>query len=263
MFETLNAIKARGFNDKAFCSRFRAKLDRFGAATIFDFLTHEDRLRFENETLRLRAKAHRYDTWYNPFNERKPRMDTIKSPSGFRSRFCLYVVDGSSFTDGSDLKSFYRMPAFLQLMQVLSNDSCLRRYMDTGACLNVTFMGHGDRVGWHFDTCDVVAALVLKVGRGGGQLHFSTRDRTELCQSSAHITDVVNSPTNHSFPIPYREGSLVIFRGRHALHRIGPVLGPEERIVALMSFDATAASRVTQSLQSTRYVRSSRRTKSS
>jgi hypothetical protein len=55
--------------------------------------------------------------------------------------------------------------------------------------------------------------------------------------------------------LPMTPGTLLIFAGRHSLHRVSPIAGRTERLVALLGYDTKPGTRSTPHLQRKRYGR--------
>ena len=49
--------------------------------------------------------------------------------------------------------------------------------------------------------------------------------------------------------LPMTPGTLLIFAGRHSLHRVSPIAGATERLVALLGYDTRPDTRSTPHLQ--------------
>jgi hypothetical protein len=55
--------------------------------------------------------------------------------------------------------------------------------------------------------------------------------------------------------LPMTPGTLLIFAGRHSLHRVSPIEGRTERLVALFGYDTRPDTKSTAHLQRKRYGR--------
>lgn len=233
----------------------RHKLRKFGAAVIYNFLETGARELLLREALDLRARSIRYSRFYNPYNDSRhtgPQTDA----TSFRSNFSLEICDRAQIPEGCIADRLFAQPEMTTAIRSITGKENLSHYNDPGAALNLTYMRSGDAVGWHFDTCDFVVALVLQMPATGGDLLFSCRNRSAQAESREHVFDTLIRPSALSLRIPYAEASLVIFEGRHSLHCIRPISGPKERIVLLMSYHETSESNVTDSLREGRYVAS-------
>ena len=59
--------------------------------------------------------------------------------------------------------------------------------------------------------------------------------------------------------LPLHAATLLLFAGRHSLHRVSPIAGQPPRLVALLGYDNAPATFSTPQLQMKRYGREMRR----
>ena len=50
-------------------------------------------------------------------------------------------------------------------------------------------------------------------------------------------------------------GTLLVFAGRHSLHRVSPICGPTPRLVALLGYDTKPGTMSSELLKEVRYGR--------
>jgi hypothetical protein len=113
----------------------------------------------------------------------------------------------------------------------------LYRYSEPRGSLNVTAMRAGDELGWHFDACELVASIMLRASEGGGAFEYVADIRSPDDANEAGIAAVLMGRTATARRVDLAPGDLLLFRGRHSLHRVAPIVGGTARLVALMSFD--------------------------
>ena len=99
--------------------------------------------------------------------------------------------------------------------------------------VNVTYMGEGDQHGWHFDDNDFVVSLLLQAPETGGAFEYAPGVDTAAVDEIHAILDG-HSPRTRLQKV--EAGTLLLFRGRKALHRVTQVAGGEYRIIALLSY---------------------------
>lgn len=234
--------------------KLRGKLDKFGAAVLFDWIDDELKSKLLEEAIALEGISNRYSHWYTPYNDSAQSSNRSISRNELRSKFSLAVTIYNQIPENTLVRQIYDSNSILEVVRSVSGNHELKQYNDGAAALNITYMNSGDSVGWHFDTCDLVAALVLQKPSNGGSLVFSSNNQSQYFSYDEHVHDVVTRSSVHSVAIPYSENCLIIFNGKNSIHRIKHVLGDKTRIVILMSFDKTNKSNVPESLKSSRYV---------
>ena len=113
----------------------------------------------------------------------------------------------------------------------------LHRVVDPLMRCNVTFLNDGDEHGWHFDANDFVVSLLLQSAERGGAFEFAPGIRSDADQNFDGVRAVMEGKPDLTRTLKVEPGTLVLFKGRHALHRVIPVAGGRPRIIALFSYD--------------------------
>src|SRR6266487_195603 len=86
--------------------------------------------------------------------------------------------------------------------------------------LEIAIFGDGDELGWHFDNSEFSVTVMYAESEAGG--HF---DYYPLLRDPGGVVRLPSSP-----------GTLAVFRGQHALHRVTPVSGPRPRINSVLTY---------------------------
>ena len=97
--------------------------------------------------------------------------------------------------------------------------------------------GEGDTDGWHFDTNDVVFSLLLQEPEAGGEFEYAPFLRSKDDENYAGVARVVADPQNEARRPAMGLGDFNVFMGDLSLHRVTPVCGGRNRIVALFCYD--------------------------
>ena len=98
-------------------------------------------------------------------------------------------------------------------------------------------MAEGDELGWHFDACELVASILLRPAEAGGVFEYIPGVRTADDERFPDVASILNGRDQHRTPVNFLPGDMVLFRGRHSLHRVTSIKGEVSRLIALMSFD--------------------------
>ena len=110
-------------------------------------------------------------------------------------------------------------------------------YADRLGSLNVNFAGSGQQLGWHFDNSDFAATLLLQVPERGGTFEYVPHARTDADPGFSKVACAIKGDRGIVRVLDQGPGSLVLFRGRHALHRVTAVEGETPRIIAVLAYD--------------------------
>ena len=138
--------------------------------------------------------------------------------------------------DGA-LRSLYLSEELRQGLASILNFDELHPYADPLAGLNVLTYEDGAETGWHFDNANFVVTLMLRPAEAGGDYQYLPFSRSDADEGFDHVTRMLGGETSGLLSLHQAAGDLVIFRGRHTLHRVTPVHGARPRVIAVFSYD--------------------------
>ena len=117
-------------------------------------------------------------------------------------------------------------------------------------------MGEGDQLQWHFDQTDFVVSLALRDAEVGGDFEVVPRVRDADDERYDDVARVLAGDTSRVVTLPMTPGTLLIFEGRHSIHRVSPIAGATTRLVGLFGYDARPGTMSSELLKLVRYGRS-------
>ena len=98
-------------------------------------------------------------------------------------------------------------------------------------------MAQDDQLGWHFDACELVASVLLRSAKFGGDFEYIPTVRSEEDENFSYVESILSGDDRQRRSVKFQPGDMVLFRGRNSLHRVTPIRGETTRLMALMSFD--------------------------
>jgi hypothetical protein len=104
-----------------------------------------------------------------------------------------------------------------------------------GACSVNVFrpgMGHG----WHFDEAEFTTSLMLQTAEKGGDFEFVPFLRPRRGEDFEAVRQVLDGDEGKVRRLPFEPGTLSMFHGRRALHRVTRCAGKRDRLVAILCF---------------------------
>jgi hypothetical protein len=116
-------------------------------------------------------------------------------------------------------------------------------------------MEAGDQLWWHFDQTDFVVSLALQSSRAGGDFEYVPRIRSADDERYDDVARVLAGTTDRVVTLPMTPGTLLVFAGRHSLHRVSPIRGTTPRLVALFGYDTQPGTMSSELLKAVRYGR--------
>lgn len=106
-----------------------------------------------------------------------------------------------------------------------------------GLTLNVVQPGRAHP--WHFDTNEFALSMLTQAPESGGEFEYCPGIRSEESENLADVRAVLDGEGGSRIRrLTLRPGSLQIFRGRYALHRVAPVGGDRPRHTAIFAYSA-------------------------
>ena len=136
------------------------------------------------------------------------------------------------------VRSVFHWPALTEFVRsVLGFDT-----LYTSACphlaLTLQIAREGDSNGWHFDSNNGNITLLIQQPDSGGVFEYVPGLREDDDEHYDDVREVFERPENHVCRTEIKPGTLVLFNGKYALHRVTPA-GPTDRprIIAIFSYD--------------------------
>jgi len=136
------------------------------------------------------------------------------------------------------LRTLHASAAFRRFIGDIVGVPRLYGYADGLTSVNVLVFKEGDQLGWHFDESDYAVTLLLSAASAGGTFEYVPNIRAPGNESYPAIQAVLAGAGAIRTAAPLCAGSLMIFRGRHSLHRVTAVRGGRPRLVAVLSYDS-------------------------
>ena len=155
----------------------------------------------------------------------------------------------------SPLRLLYEWDPMKDLIEAVLDRGPIFRYADPFGALNLAVMGEGDRLQWHFDQTDFVVSLAIQSAESGGDFEVVPRIRNAHDERYDDVSAVLAGDRSPVETLPMRPGTLLVFEGRHSLHRVSPVAGRRWRHVGLLAYDTKPGTMGSDLLRADRYGR--------
>ncbi len=175
-----------------------------------------------------------------------------------RLHFAEYAVRAVAYDlipHASPLRRLYEWDPMKDLIEAVLDRGPIHRYADPFGALNLAVMGRGDQLQWHFDQTDFVVSLAIQSARAGGDFEVAPRIRSADDEHYDEVGAVLSGDRSDVETLAMTAGTLLIFEGRHSLHRVSPVEGDRWRHVGLLAYDTKAGTMGSDLLRADRYGR--------
>lgn len=205
------------------------RLPAFLSSAGLEILRHEARA--------LRVHAHHSEVYYTPWYAKPDSSLPEGDPRAAALAFSVGYVGRDRLPAAGAIETLFGWEPLLALVQAALGSGSIYRFDDSLGSLNVTVMGRGEALGWHFDACEAVVSVLLEAAEAGGRFEYSPPLLGTEEEVRAGVARVLRDDGRAALEVPMEPGDFVLFRGRHSLHRVTPVEGERERLMLLMSYD--------------------------
>lgn len=239
----------------ALVERCRAQLATQGACELPGFLTSEATARMVAESDTLVPVAHHAEGPITIYLEVADPSLPEDHPARWLGRSSLAAVAYDLIPQTHALRALFEWdPLTAFLADVLGHER-LFRYADPFGALNVAVMRDGDELAWHFDQTDFVVSIALRDADEGGDFEYAPYVRSAADERYDDVRAVLDGDRSRVERVPMTPGTLLLFQGRHSLHRVTPIRGATSRLVALLAYDTKPGTVSSDFLRLARYGR--------
>jgi len=242
--------------DDEFRASCREALDKDGLLVLPGFLTDEalGSVRAEgNEKQRLAYYCEqRHNVYLTPpesgFAADHPRNREITSSKG--------CITDDQVAPDSELRVLYDSPKFRDFLCDVLGETALYEYADPLSSINLHYAAAGQELGWHFDNSSFAITLMIQEPTEGGEFQFirSIRDSGRGEMNFDGVADVLDDDCSPD-TLRMEAGTLVLFRGRDAIHRVTPVQGDTTRMLVVLAYNSEPGIALSESARMTFYGR--------
>jgi hypothetical protein len=177
-------------------------------------------------------------------------------PRRYLGDYGVGAVAYDQFPTASPLRALYEWEPLRAFIEAILDRGPIHRYADPLGALNLATMADGDQLQWHFDQTDFVVSLAVRSSDLGGDFEVAPLVRTADDEHYDDVGRVLHGDHEAVITLPMRPGTLLVFEGRHSLHRVTPIEGEVTRLVGLLGYDTKAGTESSELLKLVRYGRS-------
>jgi hypothetical protein len=239
----------------AVIAQAREQLLSSGAAELPGFIHPEGVKALVEDAAKLALRGHHSQGLGGPYLAPADETFAADHPRRFREAFAVSAVAYDIIPFSSPLRQLYDSDLVLDFISAILNRGALYRYADPCGALNLAVMAEGEQLQWHFDQTDFVVSLAIQSAEGGGAFEVVPRIRTASDEHYDEVAEVLAGQREHVKVLEMTPGTLLVFEGRHSLHRVSPIAGPRLRHVGLLAYDTVPGTQSSEHLRELRYGR--------
>ena len=245
---------------RALGAECRATLEATGVAILPGFVFPTTIATIVAEAEHLGADSHHQDLLGSPYLEIPADHWPADHPRRAQGRSALTAIPYDDLGPDSPLRVLYEWDVLLTFIASALGAGELFRYDDPLGAVNVAVMRDDDELAWHFDQTDFVVSIALQSSQRGGDFECVPMLRTADDERYSDVAATLEAvrPARVT-TVPMTPGTLMFFAGRYSLHRVTPVEGTTDRLVALLGYDTRPGTCSSEILRLVRYGRTEAR----
>jgi len=242
--------------DPSFIKQCKQQLDDNGALVLSDFLSEAAIQQIVKEGLENQHLAFYSSKQHNVYL--KP-ADPAYSDDHSRNRQITSskgCITDDQIPQGSPLKTLYDAAPFRSFLAAIFNEEKLYNYADNLSSVNLHYAKEGQELGWHFDESSFAITILIQSPEAGGTFEYieNMRDADQGEMNYEGVEKVLNNELAVK-TLAAQAGTLTLFRGRNAIHRVTPTEGDTTRILTVLAYNSKPNVALSESARMTFYGR--------
>lgn len=217
--------------------RCRTQLKESSFASLPGFLRPGAAEAMTGEVLAAIPQAYRREQSFSAYDESTLEQYPADHVRHRKHESRQFIVATDVLSNAGPLRTLYRSEMLTRRIAQMLDEPALFPLADPVMGCASTVMYDGDSHGWHFDLNDFVVSILLQAPESGGTFDFAPNIRKEGEENYAAVAAVLDGRSQAVRSIQVEAGTLLLFCGRRALHRVPPVHGKMPRVIALFSYD--------------------------
>jgi len=249
-------LEAHPLNDQGFRNRAKQALDDTGVLELKGFLRDEALTRLIDEAKAGEGGAFFTESTHNVYltpPDKALGPDHVFNRQVISTKGC--ICDDQIGAD-SDLRTIYDATEFKDFLCAVLGENSLFPYADPLSSINIHYAPAGKELGWHFDNSEFAITLLLQKPTGGGHYEY-IKDLRDAEQGEMNFEGVEKALDGNieATRLNINPGTLVLFRGRNALHRVTPSKGDTTRYLVVLAYNGKPGVMLSESARQTFYGR--------
>jgi hypothetical protein len=218
-----------------------AQLRDHGVAQLPGFLT----LGAVGEMLavaeRLAGAAWASDQAHTAYFEPPDDSAGADHPRALLQRSAKKAIAYDQIPADAPVRRLYESDDLTSFVAAILGKDALYRSADPLDALEIAIFGDGDELGWHFDNSEFSVTVMYQQAESGGHFDYWPGRR----EDHPAVRDILHGATGGVVRLPGAPGTLAVFRGQHALHRVTRVSGPRPRVNSVLTYGEHPGMRLT------------------
>jgi hypothetical protein len=227
-------------NDSGFgpiAERCKAQLKESSFASLPGFLRPGVAELLTKEVLDAMPRAYRREHSFSAYDETTAEQYPSDHVRRRKHESRQFIVATDILNNAGRLRALYGNETLTRRIAQVLDEPALFPLADPIMGCTATVMYEADTHGWHFDLNDFVVSILLQAPEAGGTFDFAPNIRKDGDENYEFVAAALDGRSQAVRSIKVEAGTLLLFCGRRALHRVPPVHGKVPRVIALLSYD--------------------------
>ena len=217
-------------------SRCQGDLAEMGMFSLEGFLRNDALHRCVKElSARLAAEAYTHRRTHNIYFDDRITEIPPQHPARQRLETVNHTLCADQIPD-NPVCQIYEWSPLADFLSATLGKERLHLMADPLARANVLAYRHGEALNWHFDRSEFTTTLLLQASESGGIFQYRRNLRSQDDPNYSGVAALIEDRDPSVQTLSLSPGTLNVFKGQYTAHRITPVVGRKERIVAVYSF---------------------------
>jgi hypothetical protein len=256
ILEQVIELQQYPINDSSFQEKCKQILDQQGALVLPNFLSRGAIKKVIKEGIDKQNLAFYSTSGHNVFlkpsddgfSAEHPRNRLVQSSKG--------CITDDQIDEMSPLRVLYDSDDFRQFLASVLGEEKLYHYADPLSSINLHYASEGQELGWHFDESSFATTLLLQRPKAGGVFEYieNLRDADAGEMNYVGVAEVLDGKRTSKI-LAAEAGTLILFRGRNAMHRVTPTEGDITRMLVVLAYNSKPNVELSESARMTFYGR--------
>ncbi len=157
-------------------------------------------------------------------------------PRALQQRSAKRAIAYDQISGDSPIRRLYESDDLTRFIAAVLGTQVLHRSADPLDALEIAIFEDGEELGWHFDRSEFSVTVMYQQSEYGGRFEYHPGLRSEQDENFRGVGRVLHGDHSGVVGLHSAPGTLAIFRGHDALHRVTPVSGPRPRINSVLTY---------------------------
>jgi hypothetical protein len=221
---------------QALVRRCRAELAESGASNLPGFLTPTAVTQMVACAERLADSAWRSDQTHTVYFEPVDPEVPAEHPRARTVRSAKRGIAYDHIPADAPLRRLYESDDMTRFVAAALGKPRLYRGADPLDALQMTAFHAGEELGWHFDRSEFSVTVMYQLPDAGGEFEYVPNLRSDGDANDDGVQQVLDGDAAGVAVLAAAPGTLALFHGHNALHRVTPVEGGTPRINSVLTY---------------------------